>query len=217
MDEQKRSSYAGLRLDVISMISKKPNSVLDVGCSNGVFLQFAKNQLGAKFTVGIENDLEFIQEAMQRADKIIKMDLDFFSSEKLNSQKFDLIVLADVLEHTKDPFFVLNEVLNFATSDTKIIISLPNIQHWTAIKNLIIGKWPIRERGLFDRTHLHFFTLQSIEDLAAQCGLKIEKKIRNYRIVDKPDAKINSFARLFCFWPLAPYFTYQYVIRLSRP
>ena len=216
MVNQKRSSYTSLRFDVVSMISHKPTCVLDVGCSNGVFLQFAKNQLGAKFTVGIESDQEFILEARQRADKVIKMDLDFFNSENLDSYKFDLIVLADVLEHTKNPSYVLHEILKFAKNDAEIIISLPNIQHWTAIKNLIIGSWPLRERGLFDRTHLRFFTLSSIESLALQCGLYIEKVIRNFRIVDEPSAKINYFSRLFCFWPLRSYFTYQYVLRLRK-
>lgn len=216
MGRQKRSSYTGLRLDVLSMISKKPTSVLDVGCSNGAFLQFAKNQLGVKFTVGIESDPEFIQEAIPKADKIIEMDLDFFNSEKLNSYNFDLIILADVLEHIKDPFFVLQEILKFAMNDAQVIISLPNIQHWTAIKNLIIGEWPMRNRGLFDRTHLRFFTLRSIEDLAMQCGLKIEKIVKNYRIVDSPDAKINYFSKLFCFWPFSHYFTYQYVLLLRK-
>jgi len=216
MNKQKRSSYTGLRLDVVSMISKKPTSVLDVGCSNGTFLEYAKNQLGAKFAVGIENDIRFVHEAMQKADKIIEKDLDFFNFEMLDSQKFDLIVLADVLEHTKDPCFVLKEILKSATNDAIIIISLPNIQHWTAIKNLIIGEWPLRERGLFDRTHLRFFTLRSIEDLALQCGLKIEKKISKYRILDDPRAKINLFSRLFSFWPLSSYFTYQYVLQLCK-
>lgn len=216
MDDSKKIAYTGLRSDVISLITIKPKFVLDVGCSNGVFLEFVKNKLGANFAVGIEFDSELILEARKKADKIIEADLDYLKIDALGEEQFDLIVLADVLEHTKEPAPVLREVLKAATNDAVIIISLPNIQHWTAIKNLVIGVWPQRERGLFDKTHLRFFTLRSIIDLATECGLQIEKIRRNYRILDKPSSKINRLSRVFGFWPFMPYFTYQYVLRLRK-
>lgn len=216
MDSPKKTAYTFLRADIISLITIKPKLVLDVGCSNGVFLEFAKKKLGANFTTGIECDHELIHEARQKADEIVEADLDYLDVGVLGERRFDLIVLADVLEHTKDPVSVLREVLKAATENAEIIISLPNIQHWTAIKNLIGGVWPQRERGLFDKTHLRFFTLRSIVDLAAECGLQIESMHRNYRILDAMTSRINRFSHVLGFWPFAPYFTYQYVVRLRR-
>ena len=216
MSDKKRISYTGLRSDILSMISAKPSYVLDVGCSNGIFLEYAKKGLGASYTVGVEIDSDLSREAMQRADQIINADLDCIKGEQIGIEKFDLILFADVLEHTKEPASVLREILKTGTQDVHIIISLPNIQHWTAIKNLIIGEWPLRERGLFDKTHLRFFTLRSIVTLAEECGLKVEKVHRNYRIMDSPSSCINKLSRYVGFWPFASYFTYQYVIRLRR-
>ena len=198
------------------MIRVKPVNVLDVGCSNGVLLQYVKDQLGAQYTMGIELDDQLAKEATWKADNVVHIDLDVFSVEVLGKKKFDLIILADVLEHTKDPSRVLCEVLKAATIDAEVIVSLPNIQHWTAIKNLLLGKWPRRERGLFDETHLRFFTLQSIVDLAAECGLEIDRTRRNLRILDSPRAWINPLSQFLGFWPVAPFFTYQYIVRLRR-
>lgn len=216
MNTQKREAYTGLRSDVISMITAKPIKVLDVGCSNGALLEYAKSQLGASFTAGIELDEQFAQEAARKADSVVRADLDDFRVEALGGGEFDLIILADVLEHTREPARVLSEVLKAGTFDAEIIVSLPNIQHWTAIKNLLVGKWPRRDRGLFDKTHLRFFTWRSIVDLATECGLKIESRRRNLRIMDSPGARINRLSWAFGVWPLASFFTYQYVVRLRR-
>jgi 2-polyprenyl-3-methyl-5-hydroxy-6-metoxy-1,4-benzoquinol methylase len=146
-------------------------------------------------------------------DKVVNIDLDSFNSQSLDGETFDLIILADVLEHTKNPSAVLCEILKSATVDAEVIISLPNIQHWTAIKNLMIGRWPQLERGLFDKTHLRFFTLRSIHELLSGAGLQVEAIKRNYRIVDSPGGKVNRLSKLFALGPLKPFLTYQYVLR----
>lgn len=213
-DEQKKA-YTGLRSDVIALIKERPCNVLDVGCSNGVLLDYLKKQIGALYAVGIEYDSALAAEAISRADKVIVSDLDNFDIETLGDTKFDLIVFADVLEHTKEPYIVLKKVLKLASGNAQIVISLPNVQHWTVIKNLFIGQWPQRERGLFDKTHLRFFTLRSIQELAVASGLEIEEIHRKYRITDSP-SKINLFSKLFALGPLKPFLVYQYIVRLRR-
>lgn len=215
MNNQRTASYTVLRKDVIGLISSRPINVLDVGCSNGIVLEYIRSELGADFTVGLELDENFSRAAAKRVDQLFAVDLDRLDFGLFNGIKFDLIILADVLEHTKNPVRLLTEVLKAADDDAEIIISLPNVQHWTAIKNLLIGVWPQRDRGLFDKTHLHFFTLRSIRELATDSGLVIEDIVCNLRIVDKPDARINRLSSFFCFWPLKPYFVYQYVVRLK--
>jgi methionine biosynthesis protein MetW len=214
INNQQRNAYTGLRSDVIELIKGNPIKVLDVGCSNGVLLGYLKSKLGASYTVGIECDPGFAEEAAKNADRIIVADLDTFDVATLDESKFDLIVLADVLEHTKNPASVLREILKSAEPNAQVVLALPNIQHWTAIKNLFIGEWPQLERGLFDKTHLRFFTFRSIKDLADISGLEIEEVSCNFRFVDAPRSRINRFAKIFAFRPLKPFFAYQYVLRL---
>lgn len=209
-------SYTRLRTDVIGLIKGHPVNILDVGCSNGALLGYLKKHRDIKFSVGIDNDDNFIHEAVGKADKIVKIDLDTLEFSVLENHKFDTVILADVLEHTKQPDLVLSEILKFSEDNAQIIVSLPNVQHWTAIKNLIAGRWPKNDRGLFDKSHLHFFTLRSIRDLAEECGLTIEVIHRNYRICDVPNIRINRLSKFFAFWPIKPYLTYQYVVRMRR-
>ena len=215
MNSEQIIAYTGLREDVICLIQGTPNSVLDVGCSNGKLLSYMK-KLGSSYLVGIEQDRTLAAEALKSADKIINLNLDEFNIHALDGKFFDLIILADILEHTKNPSLVLGELLKSASLDAQIIISLPNIQHWTAIKNLIIGRWPQRNRGLFDRTHLRFFVFNSIKNLLKEVDLEVEEIKYNYRVVDRPDAKINRFSRYLAVGWLKPYLTYQYVIRSRR-
>ena len=56
-----------------------------------------------------------------------------------------------------------------------LIASIPNIQHWRTVFNLLNGKWEYREWGTLDKTHLRFFTKSSIRNLFTQSGFKISK------------------------------------------
>lgn len=215
MSEQKITSYTGLRKDVISMIKGKPSRVLDVGCSNGILLEYLKLHWGVDYTVGVDFDEDFACEAAKTADKVFKADLDTFDWSHIQRQEFDLIVFADILEHTKNPEKVLSNALTCIPNGGQIIISLPNIQHWTAIANLLRGKWPQRERGLFDKTHLRFFTLDSIYKLADACGVTVDSILRRYRLLDQPNLKINRLSKLLAFPLLKPFLTYQYVVSMK--
>lgn len=214
LTSNQKEAYTGLRSDVISLIKEAPKRVLDVGCSNGLLLEYLKCHLNSTYVVGIEIEPELAKEASSRADCVIVTDLDTFSVSCLDEAQFDLIILADVLEHTKSPDSVLKEILKSAKANAQVLISLPNIQHITAIKNLLIGQWPQRERGLFDKTHLRFFTLSSIKDLAASANLEIEEITGNYRIVDAPWSRFNRLSKYLAVGPFKPFLTYQYVLRL---
>lgn len=101
-DRLKHKAYTGVRADVASMIIGRPTQALDIGCSNGDYLKFVKHKQGVEYTVGVEFDGELIQETMGNTDEIVAADLDAFDVSALSGRKFDMIVLADVLEHTKD-------------------------------------------------------------------------------------------------------------------
>lgn len=87
--------------------------------------------------------------------------------------RYPVIVCADVLEHTVDPISVLNQLRETATADATFIISLPNIAHIAARLLLLAGRFPQMERGIFDRTHLHFYTRATAEGMLRNAGLQV--------------------------------------------
>ena len=214
--DQKIKSYTGVRRKIIDIIPRIPLRVLDIGCSNGTN-GFAIMQAYPDSKVyGVERDQAFANIAREKLTDVIEADLNSFSTKEL-PKNIDLLIFADVLEHLTDPRSTLKRIIeNSATENANIVISLPNIQHVTAIKNLFIGNWPQRERGLFDKTHLHWFTLKSIRQLATDFDFEIRSIERSYRILDKPGGIFNRLSNIFNYTPLRNYFTYQYIVLLER-
>jgi hypothetical protein len=56
-----------------------------------------------------------------------------------------------------------------------LVGSLPNSGHAWFRWNVLRGRFPQEERGLFDSTHLHFYTWDGWVDLFDRAGLRIEK------------------------------------------
>lgn len=84
---------------------------------------------------------------------------------------FDYIVCADVLEHLIDPWIVLSDLVSFLKPGGRIMVSLPNVRHWSIWLPLILrGHWEYRESGIMDRTHLRFFTRFSAIELLNNAG-----------------------------------------------
>ena len=88
---------------------------------------------------------------------------------------YDCVVCADVLEHLPDPLSTLKRLRKAAKSDAAFIISLPNVAHLAVRTMLLFGRFPKMERGILDKTHLHFFTKDTARDLLAQAGLRVER------------------------------------------
>lgn len=57
--------------------------------------------------------------------------------------------------------------------DGRIIASIPNIQHWSIQLRLNWGDWRYAESGLLDKTHVRFFTRQTIIELFESAGFKV--------------------------------------------
>lgn len=212
---EKEKSYTGIRSDIANMITWSPKRILDVGCSTGSLGKFLKSKYKDLYICGIETDPISIDQAKTILDKVLFLDLDYISEINID-EYFDLIILADVLEHTKFPEKVLNEIQKYLSQDGFIIISLPNIQHWTAIISLISGEWPENERGIFDYTHLRFFTKKSIFNLSKKAQLNVIKIERNYRFFDKPNLKFNKLSIIMKYFPFKNFFTYQYRVILKK-
>ena len=82
------------------------------------------------------------------------------------------VVCADVLEHTADPVGVLRALRTAATEDALFVISVPNVAHLAVRLLLLFGQFPQMERGILDRTHLHFWTRQTARNMLAEAGLE---------------------------------------------
>ena len=84
---------------------------------------------------------------------------------------FDLIVCSDVLEHLVDPWSVVGELGRLANENTVLAVSMPNIRFLPAILRITFGcGFAYEDHGIFDSTHLRFFTRQDIDHLLRRGG-----------------------------------------------
>ena len=68
----------------------------------------------------------------------------------------------------------------------------------------------------FGESHLRWFTLRSIKELAELSWLKVAKIKRNYHLRKKAGGNLNRIARGFKYFSFKNLFTFQYVVLLGR-
>jgi predicted SAM-dependent methyltransferase len=90
---------------------------------------------------------------------------------------FDLILLSHVCEHLVDPVQALVKLSTHLAPGGKILIAVPNMAYYKNRFRLLKGNWQMEEAGPFDRTHLHFYSFQSVDALVDRGKLCLEKKI----------------------------------------
>jgi len=109
-------------------------NVLDAGCGTGNILR----SINIKRGIGIDVSPAMIKIARERnADR---KNIEFFSSNIASFQtreKFDLILLMDVIEHLTDPKAVILSLKNLSSNTGRIVITMAN-PLWEPI--LILGE-----------------------------------------------------------------------------
>ena len=72
------------------------------------------------------------------------------------------------------------------------MVSQPNFQHLSALRAIFLGgRFPQRDRGIFDRTHMRWFTIADAHVLLADRGLKVSARDFALRWGDRGGGRIN--------------------------
>jgi SAM-dependent methyltransferase len=142
--------------------------VLDIGAGSGAIGRTLKES-GVTELYAIEID----EKAAEHIGPIYKRVED--SIDAYEGQKFDVILLLDVLEHLTIPADFLRRVAELLSDGGIVLISVPNIAHWSVRIPLLFGIFNYQERGILDKTHYHFFTLRHLREMVTSVqGVKIE-------------------------------------------
>jgi len=147
--------------------------ILDVGCGYGC-LGEAMIQKG-NVVFGVDISSVAIEKAKTHLHFATVADLTKPETipAEIKQEKFDLIVLADILEHVYDPMSILLNIKPFLKEDGKLLLSVPNIANWLTRLQLLLGRWEYTVSGVLDRTHIRFFTLKTIKRLLKAAGYKV--------------------------------------------
>ena len=168
----KYSSHTKI-INYLKSLNKNNLKVLDIGCSKGFI---ARNLQNNDFEFyGIEFNKDDAKEAKKYYKGIKILDLD---KKKPNYEKnsFDIIIMADIIEHLKDSLGIVKYFTKFLKKEGIMVLSTANVANIYIRLKLLFGNFDYEERGIMDKTHLRFFTLKTFRKLAKEAGLKIIKE-----------------------------------------
>ena len=159
-------------VSIILNYIKPESTILEFGPGNGELTKYLKEEYNCSmYTVEIDEELHKISK--QYAVDSICCDADGLQwASKFKDIKFDYVIFADVLEHLRNPQRVLSNAAALLNQTGSVLFSIPNIAHSDIILNLINNDFTYTEEGLLDKTHIHFFTYNSIIDMFNNTGLK---------------------------------------------
>jgi len=108
---------------------------------------------------------------------VYKVDL---NSDKLIIPEchYDVIILADVLEHLANPWKTLSEASQYLAPNGILIISLPNVAFASNRLMLFLGEFRYNPQGgIMDEGHLRFFNVSTAREMCERTGLSVSKFI----------------------------------------
>jgi trans-aconitate methyltransferase len=180
-------SYTTVREDLLALVPHEPlEQVLDLGCSNGVTGAALKQRVPGAMVTGVELDPALAEQARGRLDRVLLADCqDGLKQLQDEQQRFDLVLCGDILEHLADPWSALRAVRELTRG--YVVVSLPNVGHYSTIWALLFARrFPYRDRGIHDRTHLRFFAERNLPELFEQAGLEEIRRKAQYRLLERP-------------------------------
>jgi 2-polyprenyl-3-methyl-5-hydroxy-6-metoxy-1,4-benzoquinol methylase len=162
--------------------------VVDVGCGNGSQLALPLVLEGFHLT-GVDTDERSIEHARRLAGEAANARFVCGRVEQLSSaEKFDVVILSEVLEHMTEPARLLEASVRHMTADAVLIVTVPNgygefeldsrmfraLRLQKVVDALVRkGQEVMAATDNHESGHVQFFTRRRLSLLFRQCGLSI--------------------------------------------
>jgi predicted TPR repeat methyltransferase len=155
-------------IDLIRRSAHPGGVLLDLGAAGGELGRAVRSHFTK--AIGFEYDVDRIGDLHRNFDQVAIIDLE--GLRRLPGP-VHAIVMADVLEHLRDPAAVLRLAREALARDGLIFVSVPNIANITVRIGLLLGVFEYRDRGILDFTHLRFYTRRTIRREIEKAGFSI--------------------------------------------
>jgi SAM-dependent methyltransferase len=211
--------YDGFNEHLLAAVPERARRILEVGCARGRLGYECKRQDPSRYVAGVELDADAALAAKERLDDVFVLDVQA-EVPPVDSAGFDCLIFGDVLEHLVDPEDVLRRYRQLLAPGGVVLVSLPNIQHYSTIRSLLRGDFPYQPSGLLDATHLRFFTHMSFAKLMLDAGFlpTVVDRIRSGEADPFVEAAVPLLQRCGVHPHAAsePLDTFQYIISASQ-
>ncbi len=150
---------------------KPGTKVLDLGCGDGVMLDYLQSDKQCS-GYGIEIDDKEIPLCIERGVSVIQRDLEA-GLAIFADNAFDTVLCLSALQMMKDVEGVLRDISRVGRD---AIVSFPNFAYWPHRIALLRGRMPVSKSlpyEWYDTPNLRCATIKDFEELANEVGLEV--------------------------------------------
>lgn len=177
--EKPEDYFTHARLEIEPLLGLRkgtPCRALEIGCAEGHTLEWLKRSGYCSWTAGVEPYARRHPDN-QSIDRFEQLDIEKWLPD-IPPASLDLILCLDVLEHLNNPWETMHRLSTLLKPGGRWIISVPNIRNYRILMDLAFrGRFRYADAGILDRTHLRFFTRESLVEMVEATGAKVDTLI----------------------------------------
>ncbi|MFT0171853.1 class I SAM-dependent methyltransferase [Paraburkholderia mimosarum] len=149
--------------------------MVEVGCSSGALAREYKKLNPAAHYTGTEIVPAYAEMARAHCDRVLDVNIEKLPAEQFRTDfDADCWIFGDVLEHLYDPWALLKKIRGSMDRGGCVVACIPNAQHWSLQARVSIGDFRYQDSGLFDRTHIRWFTRVTMLELFRDAGFVVD-------------------------------------------
>ncbi|HVZ46404.1 MAG TPA: methyltransferase domain-containing protein [Ramlibacter sp.] len=169
-------SYAGYqqlaRGEMLELLPGDVRTLLDVGGGEGGFARAFVEARGGKAWL-VEPSAAADRAARHPGLHVMRGRIEDLDAAL--DGHFDAVSLLDVLEHVAEPAAMLARARRLLRPNGWLLLSVPNIGHWSVVRDLAQGRFDYLPVGVLCTTHVRFFTARSLRELLEREGFEVER------------------------------------------
>ena len=174
---------------IISDLIEKNTRVLDVGCGDGILMEYLKYNKEIDIR-GIEISKDNVQKCLSKGLTVIEGDAEK-DLLQFPDGSFDFVILGQTLQAFLNPEIVINELLRVGK---KAIVTIPNFGFWKVRLHLLIkGTMPITKNlpdEWYNTLNLHMCTIKDFYNFCEDRKIKLDKSLALH---NEKISSINKF------------------------
>ena len=174
---------------IISDLIEKNTRVLDVGCGDGILMEYLKYNKEIDIR-GIEISKDNVQKCLSKGLTVIEGDAEKDLLQFPDSS-FDFVILSQTLQAFLNPEIVIKELLRVGK---KAIVTIPNFGFWKVRLHLLIkGTMPITKNlpdEWYNTPNLHMCTIKDFYNFCENRKIKLDNSLALH------NEKISSINKL---------------------
>ena len=188
---------------VIADLIEKNTRVLDVGCADGILMEFLRDNKSIDIR-GLEISKDKVQKCIEKGLTVIEGNAEK-DLKQFPDKSFDYVILSQTLQAFLNPELVISELLRVGK---KAIVTIPNFGYWKIRLHLLTkGTMPITKTlpdEWYNTPNLHMCTIKDFVSFVKSKNFKIFKSLalneKNVSLINNANLEIkNLFADLGIF------------------